>query len=402
MKLGANVGSGQRRFTSTEEVEWINIDKVARPGLEPDVTCDGGSLPYPTSHFDYVVLHHVLEHFGCGEGNELIDECYRVLKPGGSFLVFVPNLRPMAERWLQGQFDTQLFMTSLYGAYMGNDEDRHKWGYDSCSLTESLKRLPWDNVGFFNGRSIPGADIAQDWWILGTECIRGQDEHALILTRNNLKLTMRTVESIRKQNIPVAVHIIDNGSSDGTVEWAQENGYLMHAFDDNAGVSAGWNRGLSCLFSEPRTSRVFVINNDVVLPPFFMRELLSYDEPFVTGIAVDDIEIIKELGARQPLQPHPDFSAFMIRRDAWEKLGVFDDRMKLYCSDCEYHIRGHRAGVGMWKANIPYLHERSSTMANATPEDRVKLHQQANEDRRMFRELFGCLPGEPAYSSLFE
>lgn len=402
MKLALNVGSGQRKFLSTEEVEWVNLDKVSREGLEPDVTCDGASLPYKSSSVDYVVLHHVLEHFGCGEADKMVDEAYRVLRPGGSFLVFVPNLRAMCERWLMGQFDTQLFLTSLYGAYMGDEEDRHKWGYDSATLTESMKRLPWDKVAFFNGREIPGADIAQDWWILGTECVRGQDEHVLILTMNNLDLTKRTVESVRKQTIPVQVHIIDNGSLDGTVEWAREEGILMHAFPFNAGVSAGWNRGLMCLFGDSSVDRVFVINNDVILPPFFMRELMSYPEPFVTGIAVDDLEIIKTLGQRMPLQPHPDFSAYMIRRHAWETIGVFDDRMKLYASDTDYHVRGHRKGVGMWKANVPYYHERSSTLRTASDQDRMQIQAQANRDRQVFLSLYNCVPGTKEYEAIFK
>lgn len=401
-KMALNIGSGQRKFLSTDEVEWINVDAVSRPDCEPDLVCDGKSLPYETASVDYVVLHHVLEHFGCGEADDMVDEAYRVLKHGGSLIVTVPNLRAMAERWCMGQFDTQLFLTSLYGAYMGDPEDRHKWGYDNITLHESLSRMPWDKVGYFNGRNIPGADIAHDWWILEAECVRGQDEHVLILAYNNLELTKRTVDSVSKQNIPTRVHIIDNGSTDGTVEWAKENKILMHAFPSNFGVSAGWNRGLSCLFSDLTCNRVFVINNDVVLPPFFMRELISYPEPFVTGIAVDNLETIKELGARQPLQPHPDFSAYMIRREAWQKIGYFDDRMKLYASDTDYHVRGHRLGVGMWKANIPYYHERSSTLRKASEQDRMAIQTQANQDRAVFRSLYNCVPGEPAYQEMFK
>ena len=166
---GLNVGSGQRRFTSTPEVAWTNVDCVSRPGHEPDLVCDGAHLPHCDGTVDYFVLHHVLEHFGCGEAEGLIKEAYRVLKPGGSLIVCVPNLFTLCYRWLHAQIDTQIFVTNLYGAYMGNEEDRHKWGYDIRSLEKFLADCEWDAIDVFDFRPIPGASICQDWWILGME-----------------------------------------------------------------------------------------------------------------------------------------------------------------------------------------------------------------------------------------
>ena len=41
----------------------------------------------------------------------------------------------------------------------------------------------------------------------------------LLLTRNNLNLTKLCVESLRKQDIPTNIYIVDNGSKDGTWQW---------------------------------------------------------------------------------------------------------------------------------------------------------------------------------------
>ena len=168
--FGVNCGSGQRRFNSDFGVQWINVDSVSRPGHEPDIMCDGAKLPYEDECVDYFVLHHVLEHFGCGECGQLLLEAYRVLKPGGSLLIFVPDMRAVCGRWLGGELDTQLFLTNVYGAYMSHEADRHKWGYDEAYLRRTLTySLKWSAVEKFDWREIPGADIARDFWILGVE-----------------------------------------------------------------------------------------------------------------------------------------------------------------------------------------------------------------------------------------
>src|SRR5580693_5511590 len=173
--IGLNVGSGQRRFTSTPEIEWINIDKVSRPGHEPDLVCDGAHLPYEDNSVDYVVLHHVLEHFGCGEAKNLIDEAFRVLRLKGKLIVCVPDIAALAHRWLEGNrgISTQIFMTNVYGAYMGHEEDRHKWGYDTRSLSLFIVgERCWREIDHFNFRAIPGADIARDFWVLAVEATK--------------------------------------------------------------------------------------------------------------------------------------------------------------------------------------------------------------------------------------
>lgn len=175
-KIGLNVGSGQRPFYSTQGITWYNIDSQAK--WNPQIVCDGAHLtdaqgiPLGDEYIDYVVLHHVLEHFGCGEGIGLIKEAYRVLKPGGSLHVYVPDLRALAIAWLNGKITTQVYVTNLYGAYMGSEDDRHKWGFDSASLREFLETsAQWGMVTRSTGDP-PGADIAHDWWILEMECIK--------------------------------------------------------------------------------------------------------------------------------------------------------------------------------------------------------------------------------------
>lgn len=175
MKLGFNLGSGQRPFhTVPGKIEWLNVDAQAR--WKPSWTGPAENTPFDSGEADYVVLHHVLEHFGCGEAKGLIAESHRLLKPCGSLLVFVPNLRALAQRWLAGGLTTQIYVTNLYGAYMGDEADRHKWGFDWDLLEHTLQNFSanaaWGKVKPFDWRHIDGADIANDFWILGMECVK--------------------------------------------------------------------------------------------------------------------------------------------------------------------------------------------------------------------------------------
>jgi len=171
-----NIGSGQRRFDTKQG--WFNIDVHYRPGQKPDIQADGKNLPIRQMTADIVVLHHVLEHFGCGEADDLIKTCWDVLQPGGSLLIFVPDSRALAQRYVMRQIDSYTYNVNTHGAFQGEEEDRHRWSYDFASLQELLNTMLWKNyrlegtVKFFDWREIPGADIARDWWILGMEAVK--------------------------------------------------------------------------------------------------------------------------------------------------------------------------------------------------------------------------------------
>jgi SAM-dependent methyltransferase len=63
---------------------WANQDRKYR--IMPHTP---GTLPFLNDSIESMISHHCLEHIGDGFVN-LIDECYRVLKPGGKFRIIVP------------------------------------------------------------------------------------------------------------------------------------------------------------------------------------------------------------------------------------------------------------------------------------------------------------------------
>jgi GT2 family glycosyltransferase len=224
----------------------------------------------------------------------------------------------------------------------------------------------------------------------------------LILSRNNLELTKACVESVNKQDVETRITLFDNGSTDGTVEWGRQAVIDLTIREfwecaDNRGVSKAWNFILAR--SLPVWKKCLVLNNDAVIPPWFVRRLDEYDLPFVTGVAVDHMPT-EPPPPSEPV-PHPDFSAFMIRLDCWEKVGEFDEEMVFYVQDCDYHVRAHRLGVPLVKVNLPYYHVNSQTFKRARPEEQRWIEERAIRDRRIFERKYGCNPGTPEYEKLF-
>ena len=70
----------------------------ARSILQIDVkTSHLGDLHLPADSFDTVILWHVLEHIA--DPADLLQEVVRILRPGGTLLVAVPNFGSLEARW---------------------------------------------------------------------------------------------------------------------------------------------------------------------------------------------------------------------------------------------------------------------------------------------------------------
>jgi SAM-dependent methyltransferase len=80
-----NVGCGTKPLPG-----WLNIDRVARvPGVATDI--DIAALPFPDASVDAVLAEHVFEHFCFAEEAKVWRELARVLRPGGTLTVEVPD-----------------------------------------------------------------------------------------------------------------------------------------------------------------------------------------------------------------------------------------------------------------------------------------------------------------------
>lgn len=87
---------------------WVNIDREARvPGVVTDVVPT--ALPYPDGTVSAIVAEHVFEHFSFSEERDVWQEMSRVLRPGGSLTIEVPDFEWICRKFLEAEDDWRDF-----------------------------------------------------------------------------------------------------------------------------------------------------------------------------------------------------------------------------------------------------------------------------------------------------
>ena len=81
--------------------DWVNVDfRLNSPEVMP-YNLLGRSLPFRSDVFDAVYHSHLLEHFPKRYAPIFLQECFRVLKPGGVIRIAVPDLERIAQLYLE-------------------------------------------------------------------------------------------------------------------------------------------------------------------------------------------------------------------------------------------------------------------------------------------------------------
>jgi len=87
---------------------WINVDRVAHaPGVVTDL--DVTDLPYSDGAVDAVLAEHVLEHLSFAEEALAWREFARVLRPGGTLTLEVPDFEWVCATFLAASDDWREF-----------------------------------------------------------------------------------------------------------------------------------------------------------------------------------------------------------------------------------------------------------------------------------------------------
>ncbi|MGA1791377.1 MAG: glycosyltransferase [bacterium] len=137
-EIRLHVGCGDRNLDG-----FINIDISGKPQKKLDVR---KGLPYRNNCVDYIFSEHFIEHLSREESIRFLEECYRVLKPGGVCRVATPDLDEVIKSYSQDQWARKEWISRFgYGwipnkCLMLNVGLRH-WGHQHIYNEEDLKMI---------------------------------------------------------------------------------------------------------------------------------------------------------------------------------------------------------------------------------------------------------------------
>ncbi len=169
------------------------------------------------------------------------------------------------------------------------------------------------------------------------------------------KYTKPCIDSI-KTKYDYRILLIDNGSTDETKIEAGKlvsNIFSHHRNEEPWSCAKSWNFGIKDAF-ERGYEYALVLNNDILLHPEAINKMVERFEKDNNDLAIVSCMDIKGeldkpmyifdymLSNKKDIKEseHPNFSAFMINKESYERIGEFDESFKpAYFEDNDYHYR---------------------------------------------------------------
>jgi GT2 family glycosyltransferase len=245
----------------------------------------------------------------------------------------------------------------------------------------------------------------------------------VILTWNGIALTRRCLQTLKLEALPagVSVTVVDNGSTDGTVEYLRsmpritliENG-------ENLGYARAVNIGIN---ATDQDADVVLLNNDVeLIEPDWLDKLsaaaYSDDDFGILGVKIiRDDGTLQHCGAYLPLDTcwgqqlgggevdigqyggiaeceSVVFACTYIKRSVFVRVGLLSEDFFAYFEDTDFCLRAKRAGIKVAVCgDIRVKHsENSSTKINRVSHSDIFLKSQ-----QTFKEKWGRILEETRY-----
>ena len=201
----------------------------------------------------------------------------------------------------------------------------------------------------------------------------------ITLTYNNLVYTKKFIESLYKYTKDFELIIVDNGSTDGTVEYLKTlDGLKLILNKENQGFSKGNNQGIEIAQGE----YIGFLNNDILLYPNWFVECEKVFNNEKTAAFVSPAQInpnfdnISEKNYLIKFKPNPEtpyrktfddcqLACAVTEKSVLDKIGGFDEEFTpAFFEDNDLKYRAIEAGYDTYVTNCAcFFHYSSVTSA---------------------------------------
>lgn len=240
----------------------------------------------------------------------------------------------------------------------------------------------------------------------------------VILTLNELPVTRLCLESLSAHTPePHEIIVVDNGSTDGTVQHLRGRDVKLIANRENRGFAGGCNQGILAAGGD----QILLLNNDVVVTPGWLAGLRAAlgSSPrtgmagpvsnYVSGAQLDPAAAYSTMeamlehaagraraaaGRVRPVERLVGF-CLLFPREVVERIGLLDERfLRGNFEDDDYCRRARIAGYGLVIAEGVFVHHFGSRTFAA---NRIDYAEAMEANRAVFARKWSTAP-EPRVS----
>jgi GT2 family glycosyltransferase len=209
---------------------------------------------------------------------------------------------------------------------------------------------------------------------------------AVIPHWNRRDLLAKLLENLRAQTRPFdEVIVVDNGSTDGSAEMAEQAGATVLRLGSNLGFAAAVNRGIEAVNRGTEAAHagwIAILNNDVMLEPAWLERLieaasqegvwfacgkvLRADDPAIVDATFDEVSRAAcawRCGSGRPDSPvwnqprtilMAPMTAALFRNSLFQEVGLLDEAFESYLEDVDFGLRcAFLGGTGRAGAYVP-------------------------------------------------
>lgn len=185
--------------------------------------------------------------------------------------------------------------------------------------------------------------------------------HIHLLTLNHLDWTKECLRTLAKYTPGMLYDLVifDNGSTDGTIEYLQENKYHILTCGENIGIPKARNLCMKTI-ENPGESDFFVpIHNDMFFAPFWLENLIIEIGKYPDCLMMGGAQIIctepgnwtdeqkEEIAdfCREDRTVRANLDPRLIKKKCLDIVGYWDELFSPHeCEDCDYNKRVEDAG----------------------------------------------------------